>query len=219
MKRIFDMNNNALIASLSADLKPVKRHAIERQVAAAGLIGGTISLAALLATLGIQTELDQASHMMPLIVKVGFAGSLAAIGLAATLKLARPDGMPTHVLQQAAAIIVLLACVTLVQAGYSHDVGESRLLLGASWQSCSLRIAALSLPVTAAIGWAVRRLAPVRLGQAGAAIGLAGGAISAALYALACAETSTAFVLVWYSAGIALSTAIGALAGPRLLRW
>jgi hypothetical protein len=82
-----------------------------------------------------------------------------------------------------------------------------------------LRIVALSLPITAAIGWAVRRQAPVRLRQAGAAVGLAGGAISASLYALACTETSSAFVLVWYSAGIALSTAIGALLGPRAMRW
>jgi hypothetical protein len=213
------MNDNALIASLSADLRPINRHAVERQIFAAGLIGGTTSLAALLATLGIQPGLDNASSLIPLLIKTGFGVSLATVGIAATLTLARPDGLTNGVLQKTAAIVSLMACIALVQGGYTHDIGESRLLLGASWQSCSLRIAALSLPITAAIGWAMRHQAPVRLRQAGAAVGLAAGAISASLYALACTETSSAFVLVWYSAGIALSTAIGALAGPRFLRW
>jgi hypothetical protein len=213
------MTENSLIATLSADLTPVRRHAIQQQLAIAGLIGGTVSLAALIATFGVQPGLLRVAGLAPLALKTGFAISLAAVGFAAVMQLARPDGVPTQMLQKAAAIIVLLASIALVQGGYTHDVGQSRLLLGASWQSCSLRIAALSLPITAAIGWIVRQQAPVRLRQAGASVGLAGGASAGAIYALACMETSSAFVLVWYSAGIGLSTAIGAVLGPRLLRW
>jgi len=73
--------------------------------------------------------------------------------------------------------------------------------------------------MTAMIGWAVRRQAPVHLGRAGAAVGMTAGAVAASIYALACVESSSTFVLVWYSAGIALSSAIGAMFGPRLLRW
>jgi hypothetical protein len=218
-RRYLDMTDNNLITTLCADLTPVRQHSIQQQLLVAGVAGGSISFAALLATLGVQPGLASMAGIMPLAIKAGFAASIAAVGLAATIQLARPDGAPTNTLQKVAAIIVLLASIALVQAGYTHDVGQSRLLLGASWQSCSLRIAALSIPITAALGWIVRQQAPVRLRQAGGAVGLAGGATAAALYALACTETSSAFVLVWYSAGIALSTAIGATLGPRLLRW
>ena len=213
------MNNPTLIASLCADLTPTRGAAVYKQIAVAGLIGGGISLTALISTLGIQPGLSTIANMIPLAIKSGFAVSLAAVGFAAILKLARPDGLPANMLQNAAAIFVLLASIALVQSGHVNNAGDAKLLLGASWQSCSLRIAALSVPITAMIGWAVRRQAPVQLRPAGAAVGMTAGAAAAAIYALACTENSTAFVLVWYSAGIALSTAIGALLGPRLLRW
>lgn len=213
------MNNPTLIASLCADLTPVKRSDVEKQIAMAGLIGGGVSLVALIATLGIQPGLSTIASMTPLAIKSGFAISLAAVGFGALLKLARPDGQPTDLLQKVAAIFVLLASIALVQSGHVNNAGDAKLLLGASWQSCSLRIAALSVPMTAMIGWAVRRQAPVHLRRAGAAVGMTAGAAAAAIYALACTENSSAFVLVWYSAGIALSTAIVALLGPRLLRW
>jgi hypothetical protein len=213
------MKNPTLIASLCADLAPVTRAHVERQIAIAGLIGGGASLAALIATLGIQSGLSTTANMIPLAIKSTFAISLAAVGFAALLKLARPDGRPTDLLPKVAAIFALLASIALVQSGHVNNAGDAKLLLGASWQSCSLRIAALSVPMTAMIGWAVRRQAPVHLRRAGAAVGMTAGASAAGIYALACTENSSTFVLVWYSAGIALSTAIGALLGPRLLRW
>jgi hypothetical protein len=213
------MNNQDLIASLCADLTPVKGNNAERQIAAAGLIGGSVSLAVLLSTLGIQPGLSTVATMTPLAVKAGFATSLVAVGLIALFRMARPGGLPANMLQKAAMIFVLLASIALVQSGHVSNAGDAKLLLGASWQSCSLRIAALSVPISAMIGWAVRRQAPVRLRHAGAAVGLTAGAAAAAIYALACSENSAAFVLIWYSAGIALSTAIGAVLGPRLLRW
>jgi hypothetical protein len=218
-RRYLDMTDNNLITTLCADLTPVRQHDVQQQLLVAGVAGASISFAALVATLGVQPGLASMAGVMPLAIKAGFAASIAAVGLEATIQLARPDGAPTRALQKIAAIIVLLAAVALAQGGYADDAGQSRLMLGASWQSCSLRIAALSIPITAALGWIVRQQAPVRLRHAGAAVGLAGGAVAAALYALACTETSSAFVLVWYSAGIALSAAIGALLGPRLLRW
>jgi len=53
----------------------------------------------------------------------------------------------------------------------------------------------------------------------GAAAGLAAGASAATLYGLHCPEVSALFVLIWYSLGMLVAAAIGALAGPRVLRW
>jgi len=38
-------------------------------------------------------------------------------------------------------------------------------------------------------------------------------------YALVCRELSASFVAVWYSVGIGLAALLGALLGPRALRW
>jgi hypothetical protein len=66
---------------------------------------------------------------------------------------------------------------------------------------------------------AIRGLAPVRLRLAGAAAGLTAGGLAAAIYSLHCPESAAPFVAIWYTLGILLPAAVGAVAGPRLLRW
>jgi hypothetical protein len=85
--------------------------------------------------------------------------------------------------------------------------------------TCPWSVFLLSLPALAATLALLRQRAPTRLRAAGAAAGLFAGALGAAGYALSCTEESAAFVAVWYTLGIVLSTALGALLGPRVLRW
>ena len=73
---------------------------------------------------------------------------------------------------------------------------------GASWR--------LPFPASRLSLLAMRRLAPTRPTLAGAGAGLFVGGIAATVYGLHCAETSAAFTLIWYTGGIALSTALGA---------
>ena len=77
----------------------------------------------------------------------------------------------------------------------------------------------LAAPVFLGVAWALRRLAPTRLAMAGAAAGLLAGAVGATVYGLYCEETAAAFVVTWYTLGIAVCATAGALLGPRLLRW
>jgi hypothetical protein len=93
------------------------------------------------------------------------------------------------------------------------------LWLGHSWGICPFIVLVLAVPIFAGLLWSFRRLAPTRLHAAGAAAGLAAGAWAATIYCLHCAEASAIFVLTWYSLGILLATGIGALLGPRVLRW
>jgi hypothetical protein len=53
----------------------------------------------------------------------------------------------------------------------------------------------------------------------GAIIGVAAGATAASFYSLHCPEMAMTFLLLWYTAGIAIIAAIGAIVGPRCLRW
>jgi hypothetical protein len=93
------------------------------------------------------------------------------------------------------------------------------LWLGDTWRVCPFRILALAAPIFAVVLWAMRRTAPTRPALAGAAAGLLAGAIGATVYGLYCEEASAAFVVAWYSLGIAACAAIGAAVGARLLRW
>jgi hypothetical protein len=213
------MNDQTLIQSLCADLVPVRPRGVERQIAVAAVVGGAVSLTTLVSTLGIQPGLGTVSGALPLAIKACYALSFASLAFGATAALARPGTFAVPIVKTGAIIMAILASIAIIQFAQAPDVQTSSLLLGASWHSCSLRIAALSLPLLAGIGWALKRQAPVRLRQAGAAAGLAAGSTAAALYALSCTETSASFVLIWYSLGIAIATGFGALLGPRLLRW
>jgi hypothetical protein len=54
---------------------------------------------------------------------------------------------------------------------------------------------------------------------AGAAAGLLAAACGATLYAFHCFDDSPLFVATWYTLATALVTAIGALAGSKLLKY
>jgi uncharacterized membrane protein YfcA len=57
------------------------------------------------------------------------------------------------------------------------------------------------------------------LKRTGAMAGLVAGALGATAYAFHCGDDSIPFIAIWYGAMVALCAFIGALLGPRLLRW
>jgi hypothetical protein len=75
------------------------------------------------------------------------------------------------------------------------------------------------MPAFVALMWAMRGLAPTQLALSGAAAGLLSGAIGATVYSLHCPEMQAPFLAIWYLLGMLIPTALGALLGPRLLRW
>ncbi len=93
------------------------------------------------------------------------------------------------------------------------------LVMGHSADVCATNILLVAAPSLIAAFWALRQLAPTRLGLAGAGAGLFAGAAGAFVYAFHCTEASAPFVAVWYTLGIALTTAIGAFLGRWALRW
>jgi len=121
-----------------------------------------------------------------------------------------------------AAIGLPVAVVWLAAAGLLLRVSaDSRwtLVLGNTWRTCPINIAVLSIPAFVTVFWAMRGLAPTRLRLAGAASGLLAGSMATLAYSLHCPEMSVAFWAVWYVLGMLVPMAIGALLGPRLLRW
>ncbi len=212
------MRTSDLIAALAADLPATRPIPIARRIAAAGLFGAAVALAVLLVWLGLR-PLDQAAHTGAFWMKASYTLALSLAGWIAVRRLARPGGDFGRAPPIAATAVIALAILAALQLART-SLGDSRAQwLGHTWQSCSLHILVLAAPVWLALVLTLGRLAPTRLSAAGAAAGLLAGGVGATVYGLYCDETAAAFVLVWYTLGIAACAAAGAVLSPRLLRW
>jgi hypothetical protein len=169
--------------------------------------------------LGVRPTLTGDMDQPMLWIKEIFCIALVAVGLFMVARLARPGaGLAWAPAVLAAPLLAMwgLAVFDLLAASPED---RTRLLLGISWTECPYNIVVLSVPIFVAIVWAMKGLAPTRLRLAGAAAGFASGAIGALVYSLHCPELAAPFVGVWYVIGMLIPTAVGALIGPRLLRW
>jgi hypothetical protein len=65
----------------------------------------------------------------------------------------------------------------------------------------------------------IRALAPTRLRLAGLSAGLLAGAIGCLAFSLRCDRIGVPSWSEWYVLGIFIPAALGALIGPKALRW
>ena len=211
-------NHDALIDSLVASHRPISPGQISKKIGVA-TITGALAVMALVYAIGLRSDLMLAAHDMIFWVKIAYGVSVFVIALAAVALLARPDNRPPAWLRIAAfpvIVILILAAVDTLRAAPSE---LSQIWLGETALVCPVLILGLSVPASIVLTLAVRRFAPTHLRATGSLIGLAAGGMATAFYALHCPESGYGFVLVWYSLGIALATALGGIAASRALRW
>ncbi len=208
-----------LITRLAADLKPVGPRYVALRLTLAGLVGGLVTLAGIMAFLGPRRDLMVAIDGPMFWMKLAYVAALGAVAAYGVTRLARPGGDGRGWSRWIAAPLVLMAVFALAQVLAAPAATRMALIMGDSARACPFLILASAAPIFLALVLALRGLAPTHLRLAGATAGLTSGALGAALYALHCGETSGAFVAIWYSLGIFLACAIGALLGPRVLRW
>jgi hypothetical protein len=213
------MNTDDLIHTLATKVRPVRRYALGRRIALGIIGGGVVTLALVAAGLGFRPDLSLAMHGFSFWMKWTYTVSLGILAIVATMRLARPEAPPMRWLWLLAVPILLLAGIGLGELADTPTRDWLAMWLGQSWLVCPWLVLALSMPIFIGLLWSFRRLAPTRLRAAGAAAGLAAGAWAATLYCLHCPEVSAIFVLTWYSLGIGLAAALGALIGPYFLRW
>lgn len=131
----------------------------------------------------------------------------------------RPDGNVTSVVPLLFVAPVMLAIAMGYTAMNMPSETVVSTVMAPNWSKCVSLIAVLAVAPFAALFYAMRQGAPANPALAGAICGLLSAAIAATLYASHCDMDSPLFVGVWYPVGIAAVTAIGAVAGSRLLRW
>lgn len=213
------MKTNDLIAMLATEASATPTVSPLRRCAQATAAGVAISLALLLTLWGLNPELNALAQTQAFWVKVMWLLLTCTFAAPVVMHLARPGVAAGRGVSGVAAALVGMALLALMQvASVDADTGM-QLMLGSSWQVCSASIAALSVPLLAALLWMLRSMAPTRPALAGASAGLMAGAIAGLVYSLHCPETAYAFLAVWYVAGMAVMAGVGALLGLRLLRW
>lgn len=213
------MRTDDLVSMLASGVAPVDRSALAKRFSAAVLLGLAAALACVTALLGIRADLAQVVVTPLFWAKIALPLCLLVGALLMVKRLARP-GMTAG----AGRSWVVLALLAVWLGGFyvlATTAPEARLAIvfGKTWRVCPLLIAGFSLPGLGAVFWALRGMAPTRLALTGACGGLLAGALSALVYCLHCPEMDVPFWGVWYVLGMLVPTALGALLGPRCLRW
>ena len=181
-----------------------------------GAFGATLLMAVML---GVRHDLGSVVARPMFWVKSIYVVCLACASVYAVARLSRPGlSLSGVALALAAPVLLMWTIAALVLTG-AHPAERADLLYGRTWTSCPWLIAVLSVPTFIAIIWAMQGLAPTHLRLAGAAAGLASGAIGAVVYSLHCPELGAPFLGAWYLLGLLIPTAVGTMFGPRLLRW
>lgn len=211
------MKTDDLIGMLARQAGPAEA-VRDGRVLVMGLMASLpIMLAAVALVLGfIPRDLWQSSSTGP---KLAYATVLAGAGL----WLMRRIGHPGRTAAAPAFAVALVLCLALAVGALDMiqvpSEARSMAVMGKSAMRCPLAILILSLPALAVALSAARLLAPTNLRLAGLGAGLLAGGLGAATYALACVEGAAAFVAVWYTLGMVMAGALGAILGPRVLRW
>jgi hypothetical protein len=212
------MDTDQLIRTLAAD-NAHRAWPVGFVLALALLSAAPASVAMFFAGLGIRPDVMTAMHNPFFDLKFAVTLALALAALTVSLHLSRPEAS-----QRGWAWLLLLPAGLLVGGIAGEMMLPQRLpmmtrLVGNNALVCMTAIPLMSLPLLAAALIGLRHGAPTRPAVAGAIAGLLSAGLAATLYASHCTDDSPLFVATWYTIATALVAAIGALAGPRVLRF
>jgi hypothetical protein len=212
------METDQLIRTLAAD-NAHRVRPVGFVLALALLVAAPVSVAMFFAELGVRPDVMTAMHDPFFDLKFAVTLALAISAIAISLHLSRPEA------SLRGWGWLLLIPVGLLVAGIAGEMMMPQRMpvmmrmVGKNSMVCLTAIPAMSLPLLAAALAGLRHGAPTRPAVAGAIAGLVSAGLAATLYASHCTDDSPLFVATWYTVATALVTAIGALAGSRVLRF
>ncbi len=211
------METDQLIRTLAAD--NTRARPVGFVLALALLAAAPVSLLMFFTELGVRPDVMTAMRNPFFDLKFAVTLALATSAILVSLHLSRPEAS-----MRGWGWLFMIPAGLLVAGISSEMMMPQRLpmmtrLVGQNSRVCMSAIPAMSLPLLAAALIALRHGAPTRPALAGAIAGLLSAGIAATFYASHCTDDSPLFVVTWYTIATALVTAIGALAGSRVLRF
>lgn len=212
------MKTEDLIAALAADNES-RGAPLSRTFAIDLGAGFIVSVAFFFAALGVRDTFFASLGDPRFLFKFAFSLSMAASGFFLAWRLARPGAETRRV----AKAVWIAPALIVVACGAEMAVTPSSLwagrMIGHNALHCLTLIPLMALAPLIGLFAALRHGAPGDGRRAGAAAALASAGLSAALYAMNCADDSPFFLAVWYVTATLLVVAFGWLAGGRWLRW
>jgi len=204
---------------LAMNLEPVSPRRSRRRYALGITAGALVAFVLMSGGLHVNPALTDETAQHAFWVREAYCAALGVLSVSALTRLARPGDRLG--LWPAGIAVVIATMWLLAAAALRSAVPQSRvqLLLGTTASVCPFLIALLAAPLFVALVWVLKDLAPTRLRWAGATAGFAAGSLGALIYSLHCPELAPPFIGTWYLLGMLIPTGIGALLGPRLLRW
>jgi hypothetical protein len=213
-----NMQTEQFIRTLAAD-NAHRARPVGLVLALALLAAAPVSTAMFLTEFGVRPDVMTAMHNPFFDLKFVVTLTLAITAIIVSLHLSRPEaslkGWAWLLLIPAAILLVGIVCEMMMP----QRLPMMTRLIGSNSRICMTVIPLLSLPLLAAALIGLRHGAPTRPAVAGAVAGLLSAGFAATLYASHCTDDSPLFVATWYPIAIALVTAVGALAGSRVLRF
>jgi hypothetical protein len=213
------MNTLDWIDVLARDAAAVPRATPQHRLGLAWLVGAACSLVAVLLVFGVLPDGVLALAQPGMWLKLGYPLLLLLLGGPVLRRLSVPGWRPGALLWSALPLTAAVWALGLWVLWRAEAAQRNMLWMGQTWGSCTLSIAAVSLPVLGLLLWTLRSLAPTRLRLAGALAGVLSGATGSLAYAVYCPELAVPFVALWNTLAVALMAALGAWLGPRALRW
>jgi len=213
------MKTEQLIEMLSKNLEPVNPQNATPSLASAVVAGGAAAFWLMLNTVSLRGNLGARSSLAFLTLKLVFALLVVGIGLRFLSRAMHPGQDARKLLRLTLVPFVAVGIAAVGELGFGRSTLVPSITAGTDWVQCLSYIPVFSVVPWALLVWAVRRGAPTELTRTGAMTGLVAGAVGAAAYAFHCPDDSLPFIALWYGLSIAFCSAVGAVLGPRVLRW
>ena len=209
---------SALIDDLVDGLRPVRRI----RARDAWLVTGGLCVAAAigLGTLqGFRADILAGHPAAIVLLRAGMLALLGFAALGAALASARPAiGGAANGWRWALGAAALFPLVTLLMAVRDTALPMAELTARTGpW--CLMIGGGFGLTIAGAMALWLRRGASMRPERTGMLTGLGAGAFGTLIFSLSCVSNSIAYIGIWYTGSILISTLAGRLLIPPMLRW
>ncbi len=218
------MLNDRLVDQLAADLKPVRRRSITRDILILAAVCG-IELVMFLSMgfLGMRMmrpDMPMAMGLAAFWWKLCSLGMIAVVGAGVAVFSFDPARSPRTGLRWLGGLVALcLAAGWLIDAARS---GWPALLQRLDWPGglhCVAQMVVLSIPPVIGLGLLMRHGAATDTAGSALAVGIAAAAWGAFVFVFACPYDDPLYIAVWYLVGCGFVTALARMVLPRLTRW
>jgi hypothetical protein len=212
------MSNDALILDLAAGLAPVKRRSALRD--SLWLLAlAAIEMLLILAVGAMRPDMGRMILSPYMIWKIGSLALLCGMSCTVAMRSFAPPALPRRGLR----IVLGLAGLAMIGGLFlasSAESGRSLLdrLAPVHGLLCAVSIVVLSLPMVAMLAVLMRRAAPMQPRQSALASGLAASTCGALAFTICCPMNDPLYIVVWYSVGVAVVTALARWLLPRRFR-